>query len=118
MKRSFGALLAVAILQTLATALIFGLTGDVVTTLVVGVIAALFYGLAFWSRQQPFPAAVTGLVVLVTLWLIDFALDPASIARDIIIKAIILLVLIRAVQAGITHRKLTRQMAAGQTAQI
>jgi len=120
-KTASGALLAVAILQTLGALVLPALlssTGEaareevVVMAVILGVIAAIFYGLWLWARQSPYPAAIVGLVLLVSLWLLDALIDPTALVRGIIIKIIILVVLIRAVKAGAEHRALKKQMAA------
>ena len=128
MKKAFGALLFVAILQTLA-AFVFPLIAlngagagaggqakiaAIATGVILGIIAALFYGLAFWARKQPFPAAVTGLSILVTLWAVDAVLDPAGIAKGIIMKVILIGLLVQAIQAGVRHRKLMREMSSAK----
>lgn len=114
-KTASGALLAVAIIQTL-TILVFyfllrGAPAQAMVVAILSVIASVFWGLWWWSRSSPFPAAVTGLVIFVTLHLADAAMDPAALFRGIIIKLIILYVLIRAVLAGLEHRKIKEEMA-------
>lgn len=123
MKSAFTALLALAILQTLGAILLGWLsasngntTEGIIVGAILGVIAIIFYGLAFWARKQPFPAALTGLVIIVSLWTIDAVVDPANIAKGIIIKVIILAVLIKAVQAGLAHRKLAAKIRAEEQA--
>lgn len=125
MKSAFGALLAVAIVQTLATLLVAVAAANfngpdkaamTITAVVIGVIAIGFYGLAFWARKAPLPAAITGLSVLVTLWAIDALLDPTAIVRGIILKVIVIVLLIRAINAGLTHRRLARELELGKAA--
>src|ERR1700677_1906075 len=71
-RKASGALLAVAIIQSLFLAFIFfmlikaqGSAHMLVPPALVelGVIAAIFWGLYFWSRKSPFPAAIAGLVI-------------------------------------------------------
>lgn len=126
MKKAFTGLLVVAVLQALGFAFVIVLytqartpqerTAGLVLCIVMGVLAAGFIGLAIWSRVQPFPAAVTGLVILVTLWTISIVSNPASFFSGIVINIIILALLIRSVQAGLAHRKLTREMAVSRAA--
>jgi hypothetical protein len=107
------ALLAVAVIQTVLggvlAAMMMPETGPVVAV-VVGAIAAAFYGLYFWSRRNPLPAAVCGLVLYITLLGLDAVADPAAIARGWLIKIIIISVLAKAISAGIKHRELVRHM--------
>jgi hypothetical protein len=123
-KTAATALLVVAVLQTLATVIfagiyasqgdsgeLAGITADPLVIGVLGAIAALFYGLYFWARKNPLPAAIVGLVVITTLYFLDFLADPASLVRGIIIKAIVIIMLVQAVTAGAQHRKLMRHRA-------
>lgn len=126
MKKAFTGLVVVAVLQGLALALFLVMftqatkpeerSAMLILSIVVGVIFVGFVGLAAWSRYQPFPAAVTGLVILGTLWAIDIIADPASIMSGILIKIIVLAMLIRSVQAGLAHRKLAREIAVSRAA--
>lgn len=88
------------------------ITGDSVVVIgaVIGVLAAIFLALGIWARRSPLPAAITGLTLYVTLMLAGAALDPASLVQGIILKAIIILFLVRAIQAGFQHRALLRKM--------
>ena len=49
---------------------------------------------------------VTGLVVFVTLHLVEAVMDPTSIIRGILIKIIVIVLLVSAIQAGIKYRRL------------
>jgi hypothetical protein len=114
LKQAFSCLLTVAVLQLIAAgAFISGAMGTrqgadvvVVTLLVIG---ALFFGLAFWARRHALPAAITGLVVLITLWTLDAAADPVSAGRGLLVKLIIAGVLVRAIRAGVMQRRLERE---------
>ena len=113
-RRSAGALLAVAILQMLAGFLIMNLLPKNFEqkTLVLGMlfgIGVVFFGLAGWALKQPLPAAIVGLALYITLWLVDIVADPTAIARGILLKLIIIAVLVRAIQAGLQHRKLMQE---------
>lgn len=120
-RKSFGALLFVAIVQTLA-AIIMPLTlpaqpegssAAVVVGAILGVIAAVFYGLAFWARKSPLPASIVGLVLFVSLHALDAVVTPESIARGLIMKVIVIVVLVQAVQAGIKARELSKGTTVG-----
>lgn len=135
-KKASGALLAVAIIQTIAT-IILGFVlnrirsgqGPMVlnTGAVVGlaVIAVLFWGLYFWSRRQPLPAAIVGLVVYLTLVAINVVTTIAAQANAPsgsvrpggigigCIDIIIIAVLAQAITAGLKYRRLQQQGAVG-----
>lgn len=118
-RKAAGALLAVAILQAIFGAILLftargAALGDPdleVDAFVIGsvcAVAALFFGLYLWARRNPLPAAIVGLVVYATLHLLEAVADPSSIARGIIVKLIIVIVLVKAIQAGMQHRRLLR----------
>ena len=133
LKKAKGALLAVAIIQTVFAGVFYVLvqqasrTAQVNMPVAIGTILAIavvFWGLYFWSRVNPLPAAIVGLVVYVTLWAIDFVAAVVAMSNNpnarpigagpfngIIIKIIIVVILVRAVQSGATYRKLMRQQA-------
>lgn len=121
-KTAAGGLLAVAIMQTLGAAVVFFVLapgasaaekGALYATGVIVLLLSLgFYGLAFWARKQPLIPAIVGISILCLVWMLDLILDPAGFARGIIIKVVILAVLIRAIQAGLQHRKLKAVMQA------
>lgn len=70
-KAAAGALLAVAVLQTLAAVLMNfvlgsrmeGFEASTATIVVMFGVAACFYGLWWWARTNPLPAAIVGLVL-------------------------------------------------------
>lgn len=120
-KKAAGALLVVAILQAVFGTIILFMTranasasrGEVnitVLAIVLYGIAALFLALALWARRSPFPAAIAGLVIFVTLHLVDALADPRTLLQGIVVKIVIIAILIRAISAGAKHRALVRNM--------
>lgn len=76
------------------------------TVTIVLVVGAIYFGLWFWAKSAPFPAALTGLILFGSLWFGEILIDPSMIWRGILIKVIIVAVLVKAVQAGLEYRKL------------
>jgi peptidoglycan/LPS O-acetylase OafA/YrhL len=127
MRKASGALLAVAILQTiLGPVMLMMAKADaerkagagavfeiqpLAYAIVFGV-AAAFFALYVWSRVQPFAAAIVGLVLFISIWLMDVIADPTMIAKGILIKIIVIVVLVKAIQAGSEYRKLQDQQRA------
>ncbi|MDD4891279.1 MAG: zinc ribbon domain-containing protein [Phycisphaerae bacterium] len=118
-KKAVGALAAVAILQTIGAIIIFALlqnnpaassqAGAILAVMLV--LAAIFAALSFWARSSPLPAAIVGLVLFVTVHLIDaVASGGVTLAQGIIVKIIVIVVLIRAIQAGVKHKELRTRM--------
>jgi hypothetical protein len=109
-RQAFVCLLVVALLQLGAAAVFYAISPALLqTSVVVGIIGVIFLGLAFWARRSPFPAAITGLVILATLWALDAVADPTTLAQGLIVKVIIILVLVRAIQAGARYRRLVQE---------
>ena len=131
-KKATGALLTVAILQTLGAAFLIYLLNDVhvpaflenfvrIMAFASVAIAALFWGLWFWSRSNPFPAAIVGTVLYVTFSLVDYIGAFMIIEQNRPpgatggtpgipwLKILIIAVLVQACQAGAKHRKLMQQ---------
>lgn len=117
-RQASTALFAVAILQTLGGIVLYFLfrdepgvdVGVAKTLLVVNLILAVIYAaLGIWARSSPLPAAIVGLVLFLTVIIIGAVAEPISLVQGIIVKIIVILVLIRAIQAGVKHRQLTSQ---------
>ncbi len=126
-KKACGALTTVAVLQTIFGALIVftasqgqslgpikteGVDIKILSLFVFG-LAAVFFGLAFWARKSPFPAAITGLVVFVTVHLLDAIADPTAIIRGILIKIVIVVILSRAISAGVKYKAMLKTQGVG-----
>jgi len=142
MKRASGALLTVAIIQTVVAMIAFAVAQAVsnrarpgteaaqnllmVLTIAGCGVAAAFFCLYSWSQSQPLPAAIVGLVVYGTLVCLNVFValaeasrvsssgGPASIRGIGVgwIDLVIIGILIRAISAGSAHAKLLRANAA------
>lgn len=122
MKKSFGALLAVGILQAVFGTVILttlnsqnaelGVSISILAVYVYG-IAAIFLALAMWARRSPFPASIIGLVVFLTVHLLEAIADPKTIVNGIIVKIIVILILSKAISAGAQHRAILKAQATG-----
>lgn len=133
-KSASNALLAVAILQTVFGAIVLIVLSslntrrggqNVITPFVWAVqfaVAALFWGLWFWSRRSPLPATIVGLCLYVTLVAINVVSATSQLARDPqneqtgmrglgigILDIVIIVVLARAINAGLKYKRLQQQ---------
>lgn len=120
MKSARGGLLAVAIIQIIFGAIFYFVISDSIqgsrgqitqadvnlAVGVIGIIGAIYFGLWAWAKSAPFPAALTGLILYVTIWVGEIIMDPSAIMQGILVKIIIIAVLGKAVQAGLEYRKL------------
>jgi len=118
-RKAAGALLAVGIIQLVFGAILWASLKNapgaaenaaqinLVLAIVIGV-GMIYFALYFWARKSPLPAAIVGLVLYLTLLLVDAVTDPTSIGRGIILKVIIIAVLAQAIQAGLKHKQLLK----------
>jgi hypothetical protein len=74
-----------------------------------GVLAATFYGLWGWAKSRPLPATLAALILFIAVQLIGAALEPESIVKGILVKVLILVALIGAVNAAQKYQKLQQQ---------
>jgi zinc ribbon protein len=116
-RRAAGALLVVAILQVafglLSLAepeIVFGPGIEAPPAVYVTVfgIAAVFFGLFLWARKNPLPAAIVGLVLFLSLHLLEAVANPRSLAQGVIVKVIVIVILVKAIQAGVQYRKVEK----------
>ncbi len=75
-------------------------------------LAATQGGLWWWAKRATFAAAVCSLALYVTLILIEAVLDPASIVRGWLVKAMFLTALVKAIKAGLAVRRLRAEAQA------
>ncbi len=122
-RRAAVVLLAVAIIQTLVgvavLALMYSTTShdpavqlQPVLPVVLFGLAAFFYGLWFWARTHPLPAAIVGLVTYVSIIVAGGVNDPSTLLRGWIVKLIIVVAFAKAIQLGLKHRALIDRMTA------
>lgn len=108
-KKAQGALAVVAGLQLLGAVFMFvSKSVDGTTFAVMLGIAAVFAGLWAWAKSNPLAASIAGLVVFVTVHGADAVVDPKALLNGIVVKVIVVVVLGRAIGAGIKHREFTR----------
>ena len=69
-------------------------------------VGLLFIGLFFWAKKNPFGASLTALIIYATSILVQAGMEPETLVKGIIIKIIIILALVRGVQAGLAYKKL------------
>ena len=80
------------------------------------VLAAVYAGLGFWGRVSPLPAAIVGLVLFVSVMVVNAVLDPSSIVMGIIVKVIVIVVLVKAISSGVKHKRLKEEMGSADGA--
>jgi hypothetical protein len=131
-KKASTALLVVAIIQTVAPFIFYMIAqnmrrgGASFDMLVIGImfgIAALFWGLWAWSRFQPLPATIVGLVLYGTLVAINVVSATSHMTEKGgtgggfggigigVLDIVIIAVLAQGIQAGSKYRKLMQQQS-------
>ena len=127
-KKAAGALLAVAVIQTLVGGFIVALASQRAgpatvlhspTVLALGATAVIFWALFVWARFQPLPAAIVGLVLYATLVAINVVSSVGAMSANHgrpvngigglgigWLDIVILVVLGRAISAGTKYRKM------------
>lgn len=73
------------------------------------VLALSFYGLWWWAKSRPLPATLSALILFIAVHMLNVAIDPSTLAQGILIKILILVALIGAVNAAQKYQKMTQQ---------
>lgn len=76
--------------------------------LIIGVtfaIGLIFMSLFFWAKTNPFGAALTALIIYITDLIVSVGLDPKNLARGLLVKIIIIIVLANGVKSGLAYKK-------------
>jgi hypothetical protein len=113
-KKAQGAIGIVAVLQVVV-ALVYLAMGTVDTTGVVVMvgIGGVFGGLWVWCKTNPLAASIVGLLVFTSLHLTEAIIDPSTIKSGIFIKIFVVVVLVKAIAAGLKHREFVRERGMG-----
>jgi hypothetical protein len=72
------------------------------------VIAGIYVGLAVWTKKQPLPAIVSGLLLFVILQLVSVIEDPSYLFKGIIIKIVVVVYLVKGIRAATGARDLVK----------
>jgi hypothetical protein len=83
-------------------------------------VAAIFFGLYFWSRKSPLPATIVGLILYVTLVVINVISSITALAQNPsgprsgfgglgigIVDIIIIVILSQAISAGLKYKRMS-----------
>jgi hypothetical protein len=68
--------------------------------------AAAYVALAFWTKKKPYTAILTALILFISLEVLSFLLQPASLFQGWILKIIVILLLI----LGLRNARESQQM--------
>jgi hypothetical protein len=69
-------------------------------------IAAVFTGLIFWAKANPFAACLTALILYLSTIVAGALMDPRSLTQAWVIRMVIIALLINGVKSGLAWRRL------------
>ena len=74
------------------------------------VVAAIYFGLFFWAKTNPFAACLTALIIYLTSIVVNLALNPMMFASPlaIVMAVAIILALASGVRSGLAYSKLKK----------
>ena len=132
-KKASTALLVVGIIQITCGAIALvalsraapGMIPPVVFAIQIGV-AAIFFALYFWSRKAPLPATIVGLILYVTLIVINVVSSISDLAQNPggprtgfgglgigLVDIVIIVILAQAIAAGLKYKRLLEAQGGG-----
>ncbi|MCW5518972.1 hypothetical protein J1N09_03925 [Aureitalea sp. L0-47] len=98
-------LLVIAGISFLSGLFYFFVMDDSATLIASGILSIVYLALAYWSQQKPLIAMVLGLLVYLTTLVINAIVDPETIYRGIIMKALIIGFLGKGINSALQLRK-------------
>ena len=78
----------------------------IVLAVIIVLFAAAYVALAFWTKKKPYTAILTALILFISLEVLSFLLQPASLFQGWILKLIVILLLI----LGLRNARESQQM--------
>ena len=78
------------------------------------IVCSAFVGFGFWANKNPFPAVLTGLIFLVTLYILYAFVDPKTIISGIIVKIALISALIYGLKAAHQAKRFKGDLEAKQ----
>lgn len=68
-------------------------------------LGCVFFLLFLWGRYNPFGATLTALIIYITSTIAAAGIDPKNLAKGIVVKIIIIMILAKGVKSGLAYRK-------------
>lgn len=107
-------LYVIAGIQTISAIVEYSTIDDKQVASIAGLIdicvAALFFGLALWSKKQPVAAFIIALVIYVAFGIGMLILNPSNLSVFYIIKVLVVIALVKAINSANTIKKLKESM--------
>jgi hypothetical protein len=77
-------------------------------------LAIAYFGMWFWAKRNPLAAAVTALLLFITVIVVNGVFDPKSIPQGFLIKILFIAALAKAISAAQEERKLDNRIPAAK----
>ncbi|MCG9911598.1 MAG: hypothetical protein MH137_09895 [Flavobacteriales bacterium] len=112
LKATSTTLFVIAALTFLGALIQFTMSGPL-EGIIVSVLAVIFVGLGLWAQSKPAPAAISGLVIYVSVVILDLVVGlsegDASGLKGMAIKVVIIIFLIRGVMGALKAEKYRKE---------
>ena len=69
-----------------------------------GILSLIYLGLGFWSQEKPLVALVLGLLVYLTITVLNGILEPTTVYKGIILKLFIIVYLSKGINSALVLR--------------
>lgn len=69
------------------------------------VLGGIYLGLWRWAKANPFMAALTALILFISVHVISAVVEPKTLVQGVLIKVLFIVALVRAVKAGAEARR-------------
>jgi len=73
------------------------------------ILAGIYVGLGFWSKQNAIAAIVSALVLFGVVQILNIIEDPTSIFKGIIMKVVVIVYLIKGLNSALDAQKIRKQ---------
>lgn len=82
---------------------------DAIALLVTNIVlAVVFLMLGYWSMKKPIAALISGLSLFVAIHLLNAIVDPMTLVQGILIKVLVIVYLVRALQSAFEAQKISK----------
>jgi hypothetical protein len=111
-KHARGVLVLLAAVQLIGGVIFYVAGGfpDIAGLVVTLGLGAVFGALAIWARKDPLMAVLVGLGMWVSVILIEAVIEPASLMRGLVVKAIVVAMFANGISTGMTYNRLKHTM--------
>lgn len=77
------------------------------------IVAGIYVGLGYWSRLQPLPAILAGLILYTVVTILNAMSDPNMIWRGILVKILVFVFLIKGLTSAYQAQRIKKELNIG-----